>query len=128
MKPSAEVVLYSTAEVSKISGASLRQLQWWDERRIFTPKRVKSRRRMYSQAEVLAVMLWVQMRQKGIMRTARRNALKAVAKDKEATWLVIHRSSCITCSSASIALGWALQTHGAVSVFKLPTVSDLQKS
>ncbi len=43
---------YSTREVVRLAGVSARQLQWWDERDILKPVRVKSHRRHYSHRQM----------------------------------------------------------------------------
>ncbi len=57
------VPVYSSLDVAKLTGVSLRQLQWWDEQGIVTPMQ-KGRRRLYSPAEVLLVSLIVGLRRK----------------------------------------------------------------
>jgi DNA-binding transcriptional MerR regulator len=39
----------TTAEVAAFSGATLRQLQWWDERGILRPERIELHSRLYTQ-------------------------------------------------------------------------------
>ena len=42
---------YSSKEVAQLTGASLRQLQWWDEHSYVTPRRIRHYRR-YTAAEL----------------------------------------------------------------------------
>jgi len=54
---------FTTSEVSQIAQVSLRQLQWWDERKIFSPGR-EDRKRAYLPAEVLEVIVIAELRRK----------------------------------------------------------------
>lgn len=56
---------YSSLEVSKMTGVSLRQLQWWDEQGVVSPVQ-RGHRRMYQMHEVVEVGLITELRQKGI--------------------------------------------------------------
>ena len=55
---------FTTSEVSQIAQVSLRQLQWWDERKIVSPGR-EDRKRAYLPAEVLEVIVIAELRRKG---------------------------------------------------------------
>ena len=55
---------FTTSEVSRIAQVSLRQLQWWDERKIVSPAR-EGRKRVYLPAEVLEVIVIAELRRKG---------------------------------------------------------------
>lgn len=59
-----EAPSYTSLTVSKISGVSLRQLQWWDERHIVSPKQ-KQHRRLYRSDQVLLIALMAELRDKG---------------------------------------------------------------
>ena len=48
-----EQISYSTAQLSQICGATLRQLQLWDEEGILVPGRVTGNRRRYTRDQVL---------------------------------------------------------------------------
>ena len=56
---------YSSNDVSKITGVSLRQLQWWDEQGVVSPIQ-RGHRRMYQLHEVIEVSLITELRAKGI--------------------------------------------------------------
>lgn len=47
--------LYSTAQVAAHSGATLRQLQWWDVASVLRPQRV-GHRRLYTEAQLRAAL------------------------------------------------------------------------
>ena len=56
---------YSSNDVSKMTGVSLRQLQWWDEQGVVSPIQ-RGHRRMYQLHEVIEVSLITELRDKGI--------------------------------------------------------------
>ncbi len=56
---------YSSNDVSKMTGVSLRQLQWWDEQGVVSPVQ-RGHRRMYQLHEVIEVALITELRSKGI--------------------------------------------------------------
>jgi len=45
---------YTSGDVARIAGVSLRQLQWWDERNVVSPLQ-EGHRRVYRQQEVIEV-------------------------------------------------------------------------
>ena len=51
--PTGEV--FTSGEVSEISGVSLRQLQWWDEQNVVSPKQ-DGHRRVYEPHQVVGVV------------------------------------------------------------------------
>ena len=53
---------FSSLEVSKMTGVSLRQLQWWDEQGVVSPMQ-RGHRRMYQLHEVVEVSLITELRQ-----------------------------------------------------------------
>ena len=55
---------FTTSEVSRIARVSLRQLQWWDERKIVCPGR-EGHNRAYLPAQVLEVIVIAELLRKG---------------------------------------------------------------
>ena len=55
----------STEQCAKLTSATMRQLQWADENGVISPVHV-GRHRSYSKPEVLAVLLYVNLRSRGI--------------------------------------------------------------
>jgi len=45
---------YSSSEVAQVADVSLRQLQWWDERKVVSPRH-EGHRRVYFPAEVIEI-------------------------------------------------------------------------
>jgi len=54
-------VQYTSGDVARIAGVSLRQLQWWDERNVVSPLQ-EGHRRVYRQQEVIEVSVIAELR------------------------------------------------------------------
>ncbi len=63
----------TTNEVAKITGLTLRQLQWLDERKILQPSKKQAWRRSYESIDLLRLNIVQDLRRKGL-------SLNAVAK------------------------------------------------
>src|SRR6516165_4332600 len=55
---------YTSGDVARIAGVSLRQLQWWDERSVVSPRQ-EGHRRVYLSQEVVEVSVIAELRRKG---------------------------------------------------------------
>ncbi len=55
---------YTSLEVATIAGVSLRQLQWWDERKVVSPRH-EGHRRVYLAEEVVEITVIAELRRKG---------------------------------------------------------------
>lgn len=62
--PDPEPRTFSSNEVSDIANVSLRQLQWWDERRVVMPRH-EGHRRVYYRTEVIEIAVIAELRRKG---------------------------------------------------------------
>ncbi len=71
---------YASSEVSRIARVSLRQLQWWDERHVVSPRH-QGHRRMYTAEEVLEVTVIAELRRKGFSLQKLRRVLRYLQKD-----------------------------------------------
>lgn len=78
--PPTEGPLYSSSEVAKIARVSLRQLQWWDERNVVSPRH-EGHRRLYTPEEVLEVALIAELRRKGFSLQKLRRVVRTLQKD-----------------------------------------------
>lgn len=56
---------FTTAEVCEMTGATPRQLQWWDERGHLSPAR-DGRRRLYSERDIATVRKILRLRDGGV--------------------------------------------------------------
>jgi DNA-binding transcriptional MerR regulator len=70
----------TSAEVSQISGVSLRQLQWWDEQKVVSPRH-EGHRRVYSTAEVVEITVIAELRRKGFSLQKIRRVLKWMQRE-----------------------------------------------
>lgn len=71
---------YSSSDVARISGVSLRQLQWWDERNVVSPRQT-GHRRVYAPQEVVEVSVIAALRKKGFSLQKIRRVLRYLQKD-----------------------------------------------
>src|ERR1044072_2857040 len=70
----------NSSEVSRICGVSLRQLQWWDERNVVSPRQ-DGHRRVYLPQEVIEVSVIAELRRKGFSLQKIRRVLRFLQKD-----------------------------------------------
>ena len=65
--PDADLTLaaFTSSDLSEIASITLRQLQWWDEREVVSPRRQDRRRRMYVAKDVVGIMVIAELRRKG---------------------------------------------------------------
>ena len=71
---------YNSSEVARICGVSLRQLQWWDERNVVSPRQ-DGHKRIYMQAEVVEISVIAELRRKGFSLQKIRRVLRFLQKD-----------------------------------------------
>lgn len=71
---------FSSSEVSEIAGVSLRQLQWWDERKVVSPRH-EGHRRVYYSAEVVEITVIAELRRKGFSLQKIRRVLRFLQKE-----------------------------------------------
>jgi DNA-binding transcriptional MerR regulator len=71
---------FTSAEVARISGVSLRQLQWWDERNVVSPRQ-DGHRRWYLPQEVIEVSVIAELRRKGFSLQKIRRVLRFLQKE-----------------------------------------------
>ncbi len=72
--------LYTSNDVARLSGVSLRQLQWWDERSVVSPRH-DGHRRVYSPEEVVEVSVIAALRRKGFSLQKIRRVLRYLQKE-----------------------------------------------
>jgi DNA-binding transcriptional MerR regulator len=73
-------MIHSSADVSRLTGVSLRQLQWWDEQRVVSPRH-EGHKRVYAMEEVLEISLIAELRRKGFSLQKIRRVLKLMQKE-----------------------------------------------
>ena len=76
----ADEQVFTSSDVARISGVSLRQLQWWDERNVVSPRQ-DGHRRVYAPAEVVEVSVIAALRKKGFSLQKIRRVLRYLQKE-----------------------------------------------
>jgi DNA-binding transcriptional MerR regulator len=71
---------YSSVEVSTIAAVSLRQLQWWDERKVVSPRH-EGHRRIYFPTEVIEITVIAELRRKGFSLQKIRRVLRFLQRE-----------------------------------------------
>src|SRR3974377_408867 len=71
---------YNSSDVARICGVSLRQLQWWDERNVVSPRQ-DGHKRIYSREEVVEISVIAELRRKGFSLQKIRRVLRFLQKD-----------------------------------------------
>lgn len=71
---------YSSSEVAQIAGVSLRQLQWWDEQNVVSPRH-EGHKRVYLAQEVIEISLIAELRRKGFSLQKIRRVLDYLQKE-----------------------------------------------
>lgn len=71
---------YSSSDVSRIAGISLRQLQWWDERHVVSPHH-QGHKRVYSPEEVIEISVIAELRRKGFSLQKIRRVLRYLQRE-----------------------------------------------
>ena len=71
---------YSSSEVADVAGVSLRQLQWWDERKVVSPRH-EGHRRVYFPTEVIEITVIAELRRKGFSLQKIRRVLRFLQKE-----------------------------------------------
>ena len=79
-RPEAEVQGFASSDVARICGVSLRQLQWWDERNVVSPRQ-DGHRRVYMPEEVVEISVIAELRRKGFSLQKIRRVLRFLQKD-----------------------------------------------
>jgi DNA-binding transcriptional MerR regulator len=77
---SSEAQGYNSSEVARICGVSLRQLQWWDERNVVSPRQ-DGHKRVYMPEEVVEISVIAELRRKGFSLQKIRRVLRFLQKD-----------------------------------------------
>lgn len=80
IEASSEDKTYSSSDVAEIAGVSLRQLQWWDERKVVSPRH-EGHRRVYFPAEVVEITVIAELRRKGFSLQKIRRVLRFLQKE-----------------------------------------------
>lgn len=71
---------YNGSQVSGIARVSLRQLQWWDERKIVSPAH-EGHKRLYSRQETIEISIIAELRRKGFSLQKIRRVLRFMQRE-----------------------------------------------
>lgn len=71
---------YTSSDVSRIAGVSLRQLQWWDERKVVSPRH-EGHKRVYLAEEVIEITVIAELRRKGFSLQKIRRVLRFLQRE-----------------------------------------------
>ncbi len=71
--------LYASRDVCRLARISPRQLQWWDERNVASPRQ-DSRRRAYLAEDVIGIMVIAELRRKGFSLQKIRGLLRLLRR------------------------------------------------
>ena len=72
--------IYSSADVARIGSVSLRQLQWWDERKVVSPRH-EGRKRTYLPQDVVEITVIAELRRKGFSLQKIRRVLRFLQRE-----------------------------------------------
>jgi DNA-binding transcriptional MerR regulator len=75
-----ETQAFTSAEVVRIARVSLRQLQWWDERRVVSPDQ-DNHKRLYQPNQVIEISVIAELRRKGFSLQTIRRVLRFLEKE-----------------------------------------------
>ena len=71
---------YTSTDVAKIAQVSLRQLQWWDERKVVSPRH-EGHKRIYLAEEVVEITVIAELRRKGFSLQKIRRVLRFLQRE-----------------------------------------------
>ena len=71
---------FTSSDVSRIAQVSLRQLQWWDERKVVSPQH-EGHKRVYQSEEVIEITVIAELRRKGFSLQKIRRVLRFLQRE-----------------------------------------------
>jgi DNA-binding transcriptional MerR regulator len=71
---------FTSSDVARVARVSLRQLQWWDERRVVSPRH-DGHKRIYQSQEVLEIIVIAELRRKGFSLQKIRRVLRFLDRE-----------------------------------------------
>jgi DNA-binding transcriptional MerR regulator len=73
---------FGSMDVCQLARVTLRQLQWWDERKVISPRQ-QGHRRLYAASDVIGMMIIAEMRRKGLSLQKIRRMARPVQREIE---------------------------------------------
>jgi DNA-binding transcriptional MerR regulator len=71
---------FTSADISRLTGVSLRQLQWWDEKKVVSPRQI-GHKRLYLPEEALEISVIAELRRKGFSLQKIRRVLRFLQRE-----------------------------------------------
>ena len=71
---------FTSSEISEVTGVSLRQLQWWDEQKVVSPRH-EGHKRVYLAEEAIEIAVIAELRRKGFSLQKIRRVLRFLQKE-----------------------------------------------
>ena len=71
---------FTSSEISGVTGVSLRQLQWWDEQKVVSPRH-EGHKRLYLAEEAIEIAVISELRRKGFSLQKIRRVLRFLQKE-----------------------------------------------
>jgi len=71
---------FTSSEISEVTGVSLRQLQWWDEQKVVSPRH-EGHKRVYLAEEAVEIAVIAELRRKGFSLQKIRRVLRFLQKE-----------------------------------------------
>jgi DNA-binding transcriptional MerR regulator len=71
---------FTSSEISDVTGVSLRQLQWWDEQKVVSPRH-EGHKRVYLAEEAIEIAVIAELRRKGFSLQKIRRVLRFLQKE-----------------------------------------------
>ena len=71
---------FTSTDVARIAAVSLRQLQWWDERKVVSPRH-EGHKRIYLPEEVIEITVIAELRRKGFSLQKIRRVLRFLQRE-----------------------------------------------
>ena len=71
---------FTSSEISGVTGVSLRQLQWWDEQKVVSPRH-EGHKRLYLAEEAIEIAVIAELRRKGFSLQKIRRVLRFLQKE-----------------------------------------------
>ncbi len=72
--------VFTTSDVSRIAQISLRRLQWWDERKLVSPRQ-EGHKRVYLPEQVIEIMVVAELRRKGLALQKVRRVIRFLRRE-----------------------------------------------
>lgn len=121
---------FSTSQVAEAAQVTLRQLQWWDERRVVHPLH-KGGDRLYDEEDLFKTLLVARMRQKGVSLQRVRACLKSLPLEKvqaqEDAVLLIRKRGMRICGEEAAVRAMDLENGPVWVICIAPLLAVLQK-